>query len=227
MKIERTEVYGFRAALRGMRNPKESWARSDTTFEQGLQWAWDSQLIICLESPSIGPEDLKLACGLIKAGSDHRKFLRQIIITTDFTLPIDVWSELDTYKVSTVRNSCSTMHKLGSRDLTVYDFENEDVKLSYLAELNAMGLAHRSKVEFVDPDNGRAYGGLMLLEHMKHRLPSGYLQKATYEMSYETAFNMYHARKAHRLPQWSGPDGICYWIKTLPYMDKFLGLLAG
>lgn len=211
MKIEHTQVFGFEAALRGMRNAKESWDRSDTRVlaVQGER------------RPDVGPNDLRLACQLIAAGGDHRKFLRQIMVWVDFTLPRNVWQELDTYKVATVRNSCSTMHKLGSRELTADDFEKGDVHPAVVAELNAMGVCYRTPSLYRE-DDGKLYSGVTLLEHMKHRLPEGFLQRATWSGSYETLLRMYYSRKDHRMPQWSGPEGICEWIKALPYMDDFL-----
>lgn len=231
MKIELTETYGFRAALRGMRNPMNSWKLSDSKFgPEGLA-AWQSQgkspPPTAMEIPYIGPADLKLCGTLIRAGGDHRKFMRQIIIWVDVSVPIDVWSELDTYKVATVRNSCSTMHKLGSRDLEPVDFEKCVIFPSTLLSLNIMGKAYREKGVFIDPNTGQDYSGVTLLEYMKHNLPSGFIQKATYMMSYETAFKMYFSRRHHRLPQWSGKDGITDWIRSLPYMEEFISVEDG
>ena len=240
MKIENTEVYGFRAALRGMRNPKNSWAASDSLFYYRtgptgrvrmrtiLGVASDYELdpahaIMCeswgdvfvAEWPIIGPKDLELAERLIGGGPEHRKFLRQIVIWVDLTLPRYVWQEMDTYKVATVRDSCSTMHKLTSQDLTTDDFEDEDVLPSLLHTINEAAKAHRE---------GKDYGGVTghaLLRYVKKMLPEGYLQKATYTMNYETALNILHQRSTHRLPEWSGPDGICSWLRTLPHMSEF------
>jgi len=216
MKIEQTFVFGFEPALRGMRNAKDSWNKADTEFDYEAGGLLTEQGFRVPECPKLGPNDLKLTCTLIEAGNAHRKFLRQIMIWVDLVVPRDIWTEIDTYKVATVRNSCSTMHKLGSRDLTPLDFENEDVHFVVLDELNAMGRAYRGKYGY----NG--YAGLQLLEHMKHHLPEGFLQRATYSMSYETAMNMYALRKTHRMPQWSGKGGICEWIASLPYMKEFL-----
>lgn len=217
MKIEHVIVYGFDPAFRGMRNPKESWAKSDSTFYRtdttaGSQW----RDVLALEYPNLGPEDLKLACSLVKAGSDHRKFLRQIQVWWDITIPRAVWQELDTFKISTVRNSCSTMHKLGSRDLETTDFQDEDVDLRVLNEQNAMGAAYRAKKPF------EGFEGVKLLAHMKRRLPEGFLQKATYSFNYETALKMWFSRRDHRMPEWSGPDGICEWLLRLPYLKIFI-----
>lgn len=225
MKIEHTEIYGFRAAFRGLRNPKESWEKSDSkfypqiTFDEQISWQARlgnaNQAIRCFEFPYLGPKDLHLAQSLIKAGDDHGKFTRQIIIWCDWTLPIYVWSEADTYKVATVRNSCSTMHKLGTRFLLLEDFEDEDMKEGDLLELNLLGQDYRqSKLTNFD-----------LVRKMKKKLPSSYLLKATMTFSYQTARHMYFGRRAHRLPEWSGPKGICEWLSFLPYgRELIIGL---
>lgn len=212
MKIENVEVNGFRAALRGMRNSMESWAKSDSLFgEASTKWTIVNE-VFCVERPIIGPNDMKLACSLIKAGSDHRKFLRQITVTWDITIPRMIWIELDTYKVATVRNSGSTMHKLGSRDLEPCDFEcyEEELDRHQLDLVNRLGAAYRASKT---PDN---------LHRLKLRLPESFLQRSTYTFSYETALNMWHGRHDHRMPEWSGPEGICVWLERLPYMPQFL-----
>jgi hypothetical protein len=227
MKIERIHVYGFETALRAMRNPKDSWDRSDSSFGGGRFSEEAHSGITCLENPLIGQKDLKLALRLIHDGSVHRKFLRQIQITWDITIPRYVWQELDTYKVATVRNSCSTMHKLGHRDLTEDDFQDGDICLLVLKEQNAMGLAYRNKAEYLDPLTGNLYKGNELLAHMKRRLPEGFLQMATYTFNYETALGMYQWRRNHRMSEWSGPDGICEWLMRLPYFKTFVGATCG
>lgn len=221
MKIENIEVYGFRSALRGMRNPMDSWDRSDSTFDGemifwcpiGSQWG-----ITARENPQIGPKDLELACKLVKGGSEHRKFLRQIQVWFDITIPRYVWQELDTYKVATVRNSCSTMHTLGKRDLTQEDFEL-DIPDHYLAHLNSFGESFRKAKEAGDTN------WMNEVRHeYKNRLPEGFLQKATYTFNYETALTMYFQRKNHRLPQWNSrcEGSICNLLENLPYMEYFI-----
>lgn len=217
MKIELTEVYGFTAALRGMRNPKESWAKSDTTFALSSGswrlWAGCSLTDLkCLEYPRLGPKDLHLAQSLIKAGTDHSKFLRQIMVWSDWTLPLYVWSEADTYKVATVRNSCSTMHKLGTRFLLPQDFEDDELTENDLIKLNELGEQYREgKLSNFD-----------LVRKMKKKLPSSYLLKATMTLSYQVLRNVYCGRHTHRLPEWSGPEGICAWIQSLPYGKELI-----
>lgn len=204
MKIEECKVFGFESAIRGMRNPMDSWAESDSRPD-----SWGFYL---------GPKDLKLACKLVRGGSEHRKFLREIKVSVDLTLPRYVWTELDTYKVATVRNSCSTMHKLGSRDLTQEDFEL-GISEDYLRHLNRLGerLADKKNVGTSREVND-------LRHQYKNDLPEGYLQKATYSMSYETALAMYFQRRKHRLPEWRAdvPGSICSFIHGLPYMSMFV-----
>lgn len=224
MKIENIRVFGFEPAIRAMRNPMDSWDQSDSSFYSSYDRLFqrpgdDSQEVIAPEMPQIGPKDLDLALRLIKAGSDHRKFMRQIIIWWDITIPRYIWQELDTYKVATVRNSCSTMHKLGHRDLDRDDFEGGAVMPEVLAMLNEMGRAYRNNQGF------QHVKGKELLAWMKRILPEGFLQKATYTFSYETGLNMYFARRSHRMPEWSGAGGICAHVLALPYFLQFTSVL--
>jgi hypothetical protein len=199
MKIENTQVVGFESALHGMRNPMNSWNKSDSEFVGGY-------------FVGIGPNDNELAKKLIKAGPEHRKFLRLIHISCFITLPRYIWQELDTYKVSTVRMSCSTMHKLGMTNLIKEDFQDNWVMEETLQELNMLGNYYRTNKD-VDA-----------LRQMKQILPEGFLQGADYDMNYETAMNMYHQRKNHRMSEWSGKGGICEWIESLPMMNEWLNI---
>jgi len=218
MKVENIEVYGFRRAFYGMRAPLESWDKSDSKFTISQYDPPNPWHIQVPESPEIGPNDLKLSCKLIKGGSEHRKFLRQITIWFDITIPIYVWSELDTYKVATVRNSCSTMHKLGSRDLTQEDFQLP-IDSQLLDKLNEYGKQLRQALVIKDTKKANE-----IRREYKNLLPSGYLQKATFMMSYETALSMYFQRRNHRLSEWSveNPESICSFIASLPYMKEFI-----
>ena len=177
----------------------------------------------CVELPIIGPNDLKLAKKLIKAGREHRKFLRQIQIWMDITIPRYVWTELDTYKVSTVRNSCSTMHKLGHRDLEYNDFEGSMIREDVLNFLNER--AKEMRQARVIRDSARAN---QLLRILKANLPESFLQKATYSMNYETALSMYWQRRSHRLVEWNEKyeGSICWTLKQLPYMKDFIEATA-
>lgn len=212
MKIEHVEVFGFMAAMRGMRNPMESWKKSDTHSSIDTVLPWDASLVHAPELPLIGPDDMQLALSLIRGGGAHRKFLRQIIVTWDISIPRMIWQEYDTYKVATVRNSCSTMHKLGSRDLEPCDFEGyeEELDRPQLDLVNRLGAAYR---EHHTPEN---------LHRLKLRLTEAFLQKSTCTFSYETALRMFFDRRDHRMPEWSGPEGICAWIMRLPYMLAFI-----
>jgi len=209
MKIENTEVYGFKMALRGMRNPLNSWERSDTIFYSSNYADGLYPNSYVPERPVIGSKDLELCCKLIKGGSVHRKFLRQIMIWADLTLPRYIWQEVDTYKVSTVRNSCSTMHKLGGSKITRDDFQDGVVSVEVLVGLNELSQRYAETKDYE------------IVKNMKKLLPEGFLQKATYSMSYETGLSMIRWRKDHRLPEWSGPGGICEWLLSLPYMKVF------
>lgn len=196
MKITETKVLNMDGAIHGMRNPMNSWDQSDSKYENGAF--------------VVGEKDNELAKKLIKAGTDHRKFLRQIFISVFIEVPRYIWTELDTYKVATVRNSCSTIHKLGSRNLTPCDFQDNLVMEEVLDRLNFLGEIYRKNKN------------VAILREMKQILPEGFLQGATYTMNYENAMNMYHSRKNHRMSEWSGPEGICEWIETLPMMSEWL-----
>jgi len=223
MKIENIEVFGFRSALRSMRNPMNSWEKSDSLFyacspysplnpkwNSDPPWGWGSDIFVP-EDPYIGPEDFKLMMKLIRGGTEHRKFLRTIHVNADFTLPRYVWTEFDTYKIATVRNSCSTMHKLGRMPISQEDFE-APIPNFLLFELNHLGQLFRETKNFD------------IVREMKNILPEGFLQKANMDLNYETILNIYSQRKNHRLPQWnctkldSGVYSICKWIEDLPYM---------
>lgn len=229
MNIENIEVYGFKNAIRGMRNPMNSWNKADTFFAlNGMPYEAPPGSL----TPRLGKNDSKLAAKLIRSGTDHRKFLRQIFITFDIAIPRYVWQELDTFKVATVRNSCSTMHKLGHADLTLDDFQDGEVFPEVLQRLNHAGFCYREKRPFDagqyghhDPDAAahetRVLEGYDIVRWMKKHMPEGYLQLATYTMSYETALAILRSRGNHRLTEWSGPGGICETIRGLPLMSEF------
>lgn len=234
MLIEHTEVYGFQAAIRGMRNSRKSWNKSDSRFGvEGAQvwigmkpdtqpsWPWT---VTCPETPWIGPNDTKLCKQLSKAGSEHRKFLRAIQIWVDLTLPRYIWTEFDTYKVATVRLSESSMDNISKRPLTVDDFEDQVVLPQTLEILNGLGSAHRSRGEYVMKSG--TLTGFNLVRAMKGILPESFLQKSTINLNYETAITIHRQRHNHRLRQWraDNPNSICSWISSLPYMKLFLQL---
>jgi hypothetical protein len=232
MKIENVEVYGFQRALHGMRNPKNSWDRADSVYD-GRGYPFDSVEGVTLAgaTSTLGPRDLKLALNLIRSGTDHRKFLRQIFVVMDITIPRYVWQELDTYKVATVRNSCSTMHRLGHADLTLEDFQDGDVFPEVLARMNDAGRAYREKRSFdttfgrpkviICGFDGRILEGYDIVRWMKRHTPEGFLQMATYSLSYETVIALLGSRGTHRLAEWSGPGGICETLRALPLVLEF------
>jgi len=221
MKIDFIRVFGFEPSFHGMRNPMDSWHDADSQFYgiSGRQcWEGDFGLVRTPESPVIGPKDLELACKLIRRGSEHRKFLRQIMVWVRLNVPRFVWQEVDTYKVATTRMSCSTMNKLGSCDLDQIDFECP-IPHTALENVNALGKVLReAKAERAGSDNIRA-----ARVQLKNDLPEGFLQAAMYTMSYETALTMLLQRENHRLPQWRLTDqgSICQFLMSLPYMPQF------
>lgn len=205
IKIERTEVYGWESAIHGMRNPMNSWDKSDSYCE-----CPDEGTIRWCGEPHVGPNDLKLMKQLVKAGTDHSKFMRMINVTCDITAPLYWWKEFDTYKVGTVRNSCSTMHKIHSKEFTFDDFSHEHLSasaLTLLREIIGELNAHRS---WFNVNNNKDDWWQMI-----QLLPSSYNQRATVQMNYAVLRNMYHSRKAHELDEWR--EGFCHWVESLPH----------
>jgi len=198
LKIENTYVAGYEQAIRAMRNPMDSWNKSDTYF------GWITENI----GPFIfGPKDLELAKKLVVGGSEHRKFLRLIQVWVTLDMPRYVWTEFDTYKVGVTRVSCSTMHKLGHRVLTEADFQDGAVLPETLSTLNKWGEQYRITKDYE------------YVKEAKKILPEGFLQRSDVCMNYEVAINMYLQRRNHRLPEWKL---ICAWIDTLPQMKPLL-----
>lgn len=212
IKIENIEVYGFKAAIRGMRNPMNSWEKSDSNCTTIIKN--DGKYI----ADFIGENDLKLMQNLCKAGSDHRKFMRMINVTMDITAPLYWWKEFDTYKVGTVANSCSTMHKIHDREFTVDDFSYERCKKERFVEraiegtLNALNYLREKYLETKD----KSYW-----ETMIQLLPSSYNQRRTVQVNYETLLNIYNARKNHKLKEWLE---LCSEIEKLPYFKEITGI---
>ena len=222
IKFENTEVMNFKGALRGMRNPLNSWDKSDSFISHsdhdprafnGFYFA-------------IGPKDLKLVQRLIKAGSDHRKFMRQIFVCVDIVAPSFWWPEFDTYKVATVRNSCSKMHRIHVKSFVKSDFSYEgtdalinkgDPRLSAKVRghvENTLEILEFFRVRFnetKDKDYWRA-----LIEN----LPHGYNMRATITFNYETLYNIYGSRHNHKVDEWS--IGFMKWIDSLPYADELI-----
>lgn len=226
IKIENVDVYGWEAAIRGMRNPMNSWSKSDSSYFYS-----ESSYPHSGEFVNIGKNDLVLMKSLIKAGSDHRKFLRFINATCDITAPLYWWKEFDTYKVGTVRNSCSTMHTIAKKEFTLDDFSIEHIEPIDFIDVDALGYSDCSCIDnlvlaklIVEVLNfnrkkyletkGKGYWWQMI-----QLLPSSYNQRATVQLNYEVLMKMYHERKNHKLDEWKG---FCEWIETLPYMRGLL-----
>ena len=201
MKFEDTEVWGFEHAIRGMRNPLESWKKSDSFIKSPHNYY------------VIGPNDMKLMKTLIKAGPEHRKFLRQIFISVDITAPLYWWKEFDTYKVGTVANSCSTMHKLKDTPITVDCFEMGDYCGFFETPWkNLIALLEQCRKEYNETKDKRYWKELIRL------LPESWLQKRTVTMSYENVANMYSQRMNHKLTEWS--KDFIQWADNLPYFKE-------
>lgn len=217
IKIENVEVFGWEAAIRGMRNPMNSWDKSDTESNwKEVDIVFDEPYIdIDFESGQIqqlGKNDLKLMKSLSKAGNDHGKFLRMINVTFDLTAPLYFFKEWDTYKVGTVANSCSTMHKIHAKEFTVEDFSHEHVvDMGYTLLLNTIGTLNDYRRWYLrDKDKEYWYQMIQLL-------PSSYNQKRTVQLNYQVLKSMYFARKNHKLDEWRE---FCKWCETLPYFKE-------
>lgn len=202
IEITNTEVFGWKAAIRGMRNPLESWEKSDSLIDSfGLY--------------ELGENDIKLMRNLVKAGTDHSKFLRMIHVQCDINAPIYWWKEFDTYKVGTVRNSCSTMHKIHSRDLTEDDFSFEHWTADPLDIDFVIENLNRFRKHFIDTKDKDSWYSMIEL------LPSAYNQKATIDLNYQVLRTIYHSdRKHHKLDEWR--VGFMEWIESLPYSKDLI-----
>ena len=228
LKIENTEVIGLEAAIRGMRNPMNSWEKSDSLF-------YDEDGNLCrmgqgknLSLDEIGDSDYKLMIKLRNAGTDHRKFMRMITVYLDITAPLYWWKEFDTYKVGTVANSCSTMHKIHEKEFTFDDFSHEKLINSACMEIREQHIrispiqALATTIECLN-----SYRDLYLQTEDKkywwqmiQLLPSSYNQKRTVMLNYEVLANIYKSRKNHKLDEW---HTFCDWIESLPYSELITG----
>ena len=206
LKIENVEVMGWNAAIRGMRNPKNSWEKSDSHL-------WEST-----NRFEVGSNDLDLMTRLRNAGTDHRKFMRMIAVYLDITAPLYWFKEFDTYKVGTVANSCSTMHKIADKEFTLGDFSYEHLEKSWLAQLKeTIKLLNeaRDAYHWCNTDAKREWWWQMI-----QLLPSSYNQRRTVMLNYEVLANMYHSRRRHKLDEW---NTFCDWIESLPYAELITG----
>ena len=225
IKVENIDVWGFEHAIRGMRNPKNSWAKSDSYMGYDCQkcgridreGSCEPKKHDCSEylGIEIGPNDLDLMRRLFRGGSEHRKYLRQIFISMDITAPLYWWKEFDTYKVGTVANSCSTMHKIAAKEFELDDFSHEhltghstDILSLLIGDLNVY------RNVYLKTKNKNEWWQLIQL------LPSSYNQKRTITMNYENAVTMIHQRTGHKLSEW---NEFVETLKSLPYISKIMG----
>ena len=202
--IDRVSVMNLENAVRGARNPMNSWGRSDSFYDEKGNYV-------------LGPNDLDLAMRLAKAGNDHRKFLRQIFVSVDITAPLYWWKEFDTYKVGTVANSCSTMHKIHHKPFERADFSCEKMDEGALKVLDTViEFMEAERVKFCeDKKNKQAWINMIQM------LPTSYNQMRTVTLNYENLINMYYARRTHKLHEW---HDLCDWIMTLPYAEQLIAV---
>lgn len=218
IKFENTEVMNFEGAIRGMRNPLNSWDKSDSGYCCGDKVCTimsECDLACNIPHFLIGKNDLALMRKLIKAGPDHRKFMRQIFVSVDITAPLYWWKEFDTYKVATVSNSCSTMHKIHDKEFTLEDFSYEQLTDSGLKRLHQTIAYLNEAREWYLETKSKAYWWDMI-----QLLPSSYNQRRTITLNYETLYNIYGSRRNHKLDEWS--IGFMEWIKSLPYANELI-----
>lgn len=203
IKIERTSIMNFDNAIRGARNPMNSWAKLDSYYNENGEFVF-------------GENDLDLARRLAHAGSDHRKFLRQIFVSVDITAPLYWWKEFDTYKVGTVANSCSTMHKIHSKEFSREDFSCDRLTPEALDALDALiAFLEVERKKFVETKDKAPWHNMIQL------LPSSFNQMRTVTLNYENLISIYYARKSHKLPEW---HTLCDWIMSLPYASDLIAV---
>lgn len=203
LKIEKTDIYGWESAIRGMRNPMNSWDKIDSEFGQ---YQWDRGYF------KIGENDLSLMKRLSKAGSDHAKFLRMINVTCDIIAPLYWWKEYDTYKVGTVANSCSTMHKIHAKEFEIADFSWEHLNERSIRVLEAViEELNFNRNAFIETKDKSYWHQMIQL------LPTSYEQKRTVQLNYQVLNSIYFARRNHKLDEW---HTFCDWIEELPYFKE-------
>ncbi len=231
IKLENTEVIGWEAAIRGMRNPMNSWDKSDSGWT--TDGVGNNDILVDTDYEGyyelkVGPNDRDLMKRLRNAGTDHRKFMRMITVYADIIAPLYWWKEFDTYKVGTVANSCSTMHKIAAKEFTFDDFSHEKLINSMCMEIQEQHI-RLSPIQTLATtiECLNAYRDLYLQTkdkkywwQMIQLLPSSYNQRRTVMLNYEVLANMYKSRKNHKLDEW---HTFCDWIKTLPYSELITG----
>lgn len=201
IKLERTSVMNLENAMRGARNPMNSWNRMDSFYDEDGNYV-------------LGPNDLGLAKRLRRAGSDHRKYIRQVFVSVDITAPMYWWKEYDTYKVATVANSTSTMHKIHSKPFELDDFSHDHLTLESEAYMQTIvDQLEKIRLKYVETKDKAYWYDMIQL------LPSSYNQMRTCTLNYETLINIYFSRKNHKLDEW---HTFCDWIKTLPYAKELI-----
>lgn len=206
IKIENVDVYGWETAIRGARNPMNSWDKSDTQY-------YDRGGVFRV--PQVGSNDHKLLQNLTNAGPDHGKFMRMITVTLDITAPLYWWKEFDTYKVGTVANSCSTMHKIHANEFTLEDFSHEHLdRFTINILVQIIRSLNYNRETFVKTSDKTYWWQLIQL------LPSSYNQRRTVLLNYQVLKTMYHARNHHKLDEWRE---FCQWIESLPYAELITG----
>lgn len=201
IKLERTDVMNFENAIRGARNPMNSWNRMDSFYDENGNFI-------------MGENDRDLAKRLVKAGNDHRKFIRQIFVSVDITAPLYWWKEYDTYKVGTVANSTSTMHKITSKPFSIDDFSCDRMNDDTVKQMeNVISYLEKLRLEFLETKDKTIWYSIIQF------LPSSYNQMRTCTLNYENILNIYYARKNHKLDEW---HKFCDWIKDLPYIADWI-----
>ena len=222
--IENTEVFGWKTAIRGMRNPMNSWDKSDSEYCEYKDCSTcllsKSKSCYCVDF-AIGENDYALMKKLVKAGSDHSKFMRMINVICDIVAPMYWWAQADTYKVGTVRNSCSKMHKISDKKFTLNDFSHENLGESAIEEfleptIRGLNIARDMYLEKKSEGKESKAAWWQMIQ----LLPSSYNQRSTMQMNYQVLRSIYHARKNHKLDEWRE---FCKWIESLPYSELITG----
>ena len=233
LKLEKTEVVGWEAAIRGMRNPMNSWEQSDSAYchkdlvrDCTTCVHRDTDYSACTAGHfDVGPRDYDLMTRLRNAGTDHRKFMRMIEVYVDITAPLYWWKEYDTYKVGTVANSCSTMHKIAAKEFTLEDFSHEHLSEPAISILkNTIEALNQARDLYLGYSGFKHRWGDWEKKHywwqMIQLLPSSYNQKRTVMLNYEVLANIYKSRRNHKLDEW---HTFCDWIESLPYSELITG----
>lgn len=220
IKIEKVDVFGWDSAIRGMRNPMNSWDKGDSYYGCGDVYCYECKHSVRCPTRfptshfEVGPNDLSLMKKLVKAGSDHSKFMRMINVTSDITAPLYWWKEWDTYKVGTVANSCSTMHKIHEKEFVISDFSWERLNERSIRVLEAViDELNFNRDAFIETKDKSYWHQMIQL------LPASYNQKRTVQLNYAVLRNMYHSRKNHKLDEWRN---FCKLVEALPYAKELI-----